>query len=55
VFRHHKYIKNDQNRVILQSFDSKKAKKLGEELINEELQQFIGKYTKQIDLTNLRN
>ena len=25
---------------------------IGEELINEELQQFIGEYTKQIDLTN---
>ena len=24
---------------------------IGEELINEELQQFIGEYTKQIDLT----
>ena len=24
---------------------------LGEELINEDLQQFIGEYTKQIDLT----
>ena len=25
---------------------------VGEELINEDLQQFIGEYTKQIDLTN---
>ena len=25
---------------------------IGEELINEDLQQFIGEYTKQIDLTN---
>ena len=25
---------------------------IGEELINENLEQFIGEYTKQIDLTN---
>jgi len=25
---------------------------VGEELVNEELQQFIGEYTKQIDLSN---
>ena len=25
---------------------------IGEELVNEDLQQFIGEYTKQIDLTN---
>ena len=25
---------------------------IGEELINEELQQFVGEYTKQIDLSN---
>ncbi|MDB4127123.1 T9SS type A sorting domain-containing protein, partial [Flavobacteriales bacterium] len=37
---------------IIQDFKLRIVNVLGGELINEDLQKFIGEYTKQIDLTN---